>query len=487
MNAHDDAERFADSRPGMDLVDYVEVGLPCWRVLARCAVLARKPISAFDETILDAVRLGVTEADDLDFMLGLGEATLEPAIASLVSRQWLDSADGHLRLAPAGTEALNDAAEIVSREVVVPFDYDGLLRQPLAHETVVNRAAARDRGLRNVPGYPEDPPDVAELQAARPLIVRQLRATSVRHQDSELLAVNGIDRRDARVLPATALLFAPRTRGACEVALIVDGEASADRTVALSNAGHVTRLGLGRELRAANLRPLAPFGPPHLRPGLQADVEAQLRRTLTQALRDADEARGDETDVTAAVKHAREALGAHSPRTVTPNEHHTFVDFSAGASARRLLIDGGRLTRLGVSERLLRRLREIADRRVPIRIAHDGPADGHGDALARLTRLARDYPSVIVERRADPDAPHRLICDDRWLIAGQFDWLGHLGDPQRPLADRRSVLTAQAEKIDAAWAETDGRPPPAPPATPSGQKPPTRQRGGRRRRGKPST
>jgi hypothetical protein len=137
-----------------------------------------------------------------------------------------------------------------------------------------------------------------------------------------------------------------------------------------------------------------------------------------------------------------------------------------------------------VSERVLRRLREIADRRVPIRIAHDGPADGQEDAVAGLTRLARDYPSVVVERRADPDAPHQLICDDRWLIAGQFDWLGHLGDPQRPLADRRSVLTAQTEQIDAAWTEADGRPPP-PPAKRSGQKPPTRPPRGRRQHGKP--
>jgi hypothetical protein len=354
MSAHQDAERFADSRPGMDLVDYVEVGLPCWRVLARCVVLARKPISAFDETILDAVRLGVTEADDLDFMLGLGEATLEPAITSLVSRQWLDSTDGHFRLAPAGEDALSQAAEIISREVVVPFDYDGLLRRPLGHETVVNRAAGRDRGLRNVPGYPEDPPDLAELQAARPLVVRKLRASSVRHQDSELLAINGIDRRDARVLPATALLFAPRGRGTCEVALIVDGEASADRTVALANAGQVARLGLSRGLRAVNLRPLGPFGPSYLRSGLQADVETQLRRMLIQALRDVDEAQGDGADVGAAVKSSREALGAHTPRTVMPNEHHTFIDFSAGASAHRLLIDGGRITRLGVSEQLAR-------------------------------------------------------------------------------------------------------------------------------------
>jgi hypothetical protein len=270
-------ERFGDSRPGLKLVDYAEVGLPCWRVLARCVVLARKPISVFDETILEAVQLGVDDADELGFMLGLDEKVLEPAVASLISRQWLDSADGRLEVARAGDIALADAAEVVSRDVVVPLDYDGLLRRPLGAEAVIDRRTAQARGLRAVPGYPEDQPDLAELQAARPLITRQLRAGRPEHQDSELLAVKGIDRRDARALPATALIFAPTGRGPCEVMLIVNGEASADRSVALTNAGHVDRLGLSRDLRATKLRPLSPYGPPNLRSGLELTAEGRLR------------------------------------------------------------------------------------------------------------------------------------------------------------------------------------------------------------------
>jgi hypothetical protein len=360
-------------------------------------------------------------------------------------------------VAPAGDIALAEAAEVVSREIVVPLGYDGLLRRPLGAEAVIDRRTAHSRGTRAVPGYPEDPPDLAELQATRPLTTRQLRASRPEHRDSELLAVKGIDRRDARALLATALIFAPTGRGSCEVTLIVNGEVSADRGIALTNAGHVDRLRLSRDLRATKVLPLSPYGPPNLRSGLDLVSEARLRNALIHALRDADEARLDEPTAVKAVREARQALAAHTPRTVAPSEHRTFVNVAAGTSERRLLISGGRLTVPGVDDVLLRRLRRIAGRGVPVRIEHDGVVDGHGGALSRLNTFAEDYPSVIVEQRNDPAADHLLISDDRWLIAGLFDWLGHEGDAERPLADRRSILTADVTQIDDAWMTVDGR------------------------------
>jgi hypothetical protein len=130
---------------------------------------------------------------------------------------------------------------------------------------------------------------------------------------------------------------------------------------------------------------------------------------------------------------------------------------AAGASERRLLISGGRLTVPGVDDVLLRRLRRVADRGIPIRIEYDSVVDGHGGALSRLETFAEDYPSAIVEQRSNPAADHMLISDDRWLIAGRFDWLGHDGDAGRPLADRRSILTTDVTEIDDAWTTVDGR------------------------------
>src|SRR4051794_10355437 len=116
----------------MTLVDYVEVGLPAWRVLARCDVLEPKAISAIDETTMQAISLGVDEPLDLEILLGLDEQVLETTLTGLVGNEWARDAGqgGKLVLTEGGQEVLTAAMEIVARELVVPFDYDGLLRRP---------------------------------------------------------------------------------------------------------------------------------------------------------------------------------------------------------------------------------------------------------------------------------------------------------------------------------------------------------------------
>lgn len=478
MSAQSDAERYADSRPGMDLVDYAEVGLPCWTVLARCQILARKDISAFDETILNAVALGVSDPQDLEIMLGLDEKVLEPLLAELVNREWLDSNNDVLHITAAGGEALDKAVQIVSREVVVPFDYDGLLRQPLTFEKVIDRAAGRRQGLRAVPGFPEDPPDISELKTSKQAITTTLRALRSEHRHSELLAISGIDRRDPAMLPATALVFAPPGRGTCEVALVVEGELSSERSGALANAGQIPRLGLDRTLRELARQPLAPSGPASIRADIDAEAELTARRRLTDAVRDADAALTDDTAAEKAVTAARRALARVAPRIVMPYEHDRLLDVAVGTSRERLLIAGGRLTQRGVNDSILGRLRRTAGNGVPVTITYDTVVDGHQSALRRLKALASDYPSVIVERREDPGGDHILISDGRWVVCGAFDWLGHTGAADRPLGDRRSILINERATMDALWAAHDGRP--APPPT-SGKRNLSKSRPRRRR------
>src|SRR5262249_37589561 len=133
VTAADIATRHADSRPDMTLVDYVEVGLPVWHVLARCDVLEPKAISAIDETTLRAISIGVSDPLDLQILLGLDEQVLGTTLTGLVGQEWARDAGegGEVALTEAGRAVLTSAMEIVARELVVPFDYDGLLRRPI--------------------------------------------------------------------------------------------------------------------------------------------------------------------------------------------------------------------------------------------------------------------------------------------------------------------------------------------------------------------
>lgn len=459
MRPPDVVARYADSRPDMTLVDYVEVGLPAWRILARCDILEPKAISAIDETAMRAISLGVDDPSELQVLLGLDDQVLDTTLTALVGNEWArDARAGTVALTEAGEEVLAAATEIVARELVVPFDYDGLLRRPILDQTLLDRRRGAARGLREVPAAPERPPDVVELRGCRQDIARVLReGVSRREQESQLLDVRSIDRRERHMLPALALVFAPLGRGRCEVALAIGDELSIEHEAAFVNASLADRVGLDRQLRATQSGALTAPGPAARRAALDEQGEQTARRALRDARERAAGLDGEAAEqANEEVNRAREALNALPVRTVLPHEHEALLRVALSSSRRRLLIAGGALTAEHVDGRLLRRLRQTLDTGVLARIVVAGAAAGSQDALDALRTTARDYPGLVIEEQ-DLGGEGALLSDDRFVAFGAFPWLGQLGDRERALTDTRSLLLRDPAAIDEAWTRLDGR------------------------------
>jgi len=463
MSASDVIARHADARPEMTLVDYVEVGLPAWRILARCDVLESKPLSVIDETAMRAISLGVHDPLELQVLLGLDEQVLDSTLTGLVAQEWAQGAKaGTLVLTEAGQEVLTAALQIVSRELVVPFDYDGLLRRPIFDHRLVDRRRGAAAGLRAVPAAPERQPDLDELRACRSEIARSLHdASSRRDQESQLLAIRSIDRRERYFLPATALVFAPQGRGRCEIALMIGDELSVEHEIAFVNANLADRLGLDRRLRATQRRPLPQPGPAAHRDAIDNDAEAEARRALCD-VRERHATSDDDGQTAGELRNARAALNNLPVRTVQPHEHQTLLH-GALNSQRRLLIAGGAATTDHVDGQFLRRLRQCLDRGTLVRIIVAGAAPEQDQALQALKTTAGDYPNLIVEQRELTDTG-ALLSDDHFVALGAFPWLGQLGDRDRSLTDTRSLLVHDSELISETWTDLDGRTPGA--ATP---------------------
>jgi hypothetical protein len=452
------AERHAEARAGMALLDYCEVGLPCWRVLARCEVLARKPISTIDETIMRAIALEVDELSELELMLGLDEMVLESAITALIADERLQSTGGdRFELTEVGRGVLAEAVEIVSREQVVPFDYDGLLRGPILVDELLEPRRLRDRGLREVPPFPARPPDVGELRGCRQEIIRLLRSLGDgRDQESQLLAVRGFDRRDRMYRPAVALLFVPLgSRGRPEIAFAVEDELSIEHEAAFANAGLQERLAIERRLRAARRRPLPLPGPTAMRERLEIQAETAARERVRQARAATDSK--EEGRTRTQLDQARQALSAISPRTVQAHEHASLLAIALATARERLLIVGGQLSQAHVDPGFLRQLRETLKRGARVRIVIQGAIDGQTKPLEQLRALARDYPALVLDEQLDAGKDRVLLSDSRFAIIGGYTWLGHLGNPHRELCDCRSLLTKNPTEIDDLWQRFDQR------------------------------
>jgi hypothetical protein len=478
LSAEDVAARIARERQGLTLVDFVEVGLPCWQVLARCDVLARKPISAIDEAIMKAISLGIDRPSDLQLLLGLDQTVFEAAVVGMLSEGWVTgSSEQPLSLSEDGVEALTSAIEIVSEERVVPFYYDGLLRRPVAIDDAIDPERARAQGIREIPPVPGRPPDVSELRSSRGELVRILRALrDGRDQESELLAIRGFDRRDRRYRPALAMLLVPeRGAGPSQLAIAIDGEASVEHEAAFSTGGRLERLGVERPLRSRRRGPLVIRVPKELRDRLDAETEDAARERIARAEGAFDGARPDRAAETE-LREARRDLGGLSPRTVVPPEHQLLLEAAIDSAGERLLIRGGGLTGRHLDGPLLKKLRSALERGARVRIAVRPSSRGGHRAFESLTALAHDEGSLELGPEPPADAESILLSDDRFAVIGRYSWLGQLGDADRLLGDRRSVLTTDREWIDALWERFDGR-------DPYSNRTPKRKgrRGGRRR------
>ena len=91
----------------------------------------------------------------------------------------------------------------------------------------------------------------------------------------------------------------------------------------------------------------------------------------------------------------------------------------------------------------------------------DGPPSSRG-VLKSLMALAEDQPALQLGPEPSEDGESVLLSDSHFAVLGQYPWLGHLGDADRLLGDRRSLLTIDAEQIDAQWERLDGRTKPQP-------------------------
>jgi len=464
VSATETAARFAAERPGSTLIDFAEVGLPCWYVLARCDVLAKKPISTIDEAVMRAISLGIAAPADLQLLLGLDETVFEATVVGLLSEAWVTgSPDEALALTQGGAEVLESAVEIVSEERVVPFYYDGLLRRPVAIEDAIDPQRARRQGIREVPPTPSRPPDVAELRSCRGELVRILRALrDGRDQESELLAIRGFDRRDRHYRPALAMLFlSGRGNSSPQLAIAIDGEQSIDHEAAFSTGGQLERLGLERALRSRRRGALPLRGPKELREQRDAEAEMAARERIARAEAALDGS-GPDTAADDELRQARQELGRLSPRLVIPHEHQRLLEAAIDSARSRLLISGGALTGSHLDNRLLRKLRGALERKVMVRVAvGEGPPSSRA-TLKSLIALAEDQPALQLGPEPPEDGESVLLSDSHFAVLGYYPWLGHLGDADRPLGDRRSLLTTDSEQIDAQWERLDGRTPSQP-------------------------
>jgi hypothetical protein len=452
MTADELAERHAGDRPGFELVSYAEVGLPYWRLRVRCEILARKTVSAIDEILLKAVDADVRSSEDLVGLLGLDEPVLDAAVVGLLGSGWLrQQVDGTLAVTDVGAEMKRELALLRSEDRPLSFDYDGLLRRPALVDRPLEPRQLAAQGRREIPPSPAKRPDLLELRAKQPELERLMRMLGGgRDQDSDLLAVKEILRRERIFREALALVYRSKTASELEVAFLVDDEPSPDHEAAFARAGLAQRLGMDRVLR----RQVKPHGLAPLDGVLDRanpDREADLRARLHVAR--ADDAAGV-SDAQKELQRVHEELRTLEVRTVEPYEHPQFLLVAQRGSKERLLIVSPYIRDAVVTERFIGNLRKRLDAGAEVRVGYGSGGARERDtdpgAHKKLSRLAADYDRMYFDYLGATPAKV-LLSDNSLLVLTSFNWLSFRGDPNRTFRDERGTLVKAEEHIDAEW------------------------------------
>ena len=114
LTPEDVARLHADTRPGYELVSYGEIGLPFFELKIQAQILEHKRIDPFAEFILRAAANGLTDAAEMEQLLGLDTRVLEATLVALIGKDLLslDADTGEVSITVTGDAVLADAVQI---------------------------------------------------------------------------------------------------------------------------------------------------------------------------------------------------------------------------------------------------------------------------------------------------------------------------------------------------------------------------------------
>src|ERR1051326_3816920 len=164
MTTSEIAERFA-AQPGYRLVDYLEVGLPVYRVILQASTLLHKKISPLEEFVMPCLGFGMPTCDEISEFLGLDLPLVKGVIAGLIRDNDIAlaglpaSKQQALKLTGKGQKGLQELETVVPEDKTIPLHFDALLRKPALYpDYLVKYRQLNAEGYKEIPARPARQP-----------------------------------------------------------------------------------------------------------------------------------------------------------------------------------------------------------------------------------------------------------------------------------------------------------------------------------------
>lgn len=485
MTVNEIAEKYA-YKPGFQLIDFMEVGLPVYHVVLQVSTLMRKKIAPMDEFVMRCLKFGMRDCGEISMFLGLDRRIVEGVVSSLIRDNDVAlsgnpcSSEQSLKLTIKGQKSLELAETIVPEDRTIALFFDALLRKPAYYrEQLFKARELREAGLKEIPALPARQPKVADFPIET---VQDILRTSVgTGEKRDLLTIKRVERCNRLFRKAVALLYRSLEGGEPFVEFVVDGKLTSDYGAAFTRADGLKILGFEHPFDAP--QPLGssigvPEGiavtisedgrpPMELLQAEAADrlaAEAEIAKTKSAIELTSDDSTRNELEARLREAEARLAelqqrQKRRGVRQVYVYEHPRLLDQALNSCKSRLMIISPWIRAQVVNPDFLKKLKEALERRVAVYIGYGICGDEQGEprkadkeAEEKLAKLARRYKNFCFHHFGDTHAKV-LICDSKFSVTGSFNWLSFKGDPDRTFRDEQSVLVEIPEHVDGVFRE----------------------------------
>lgn len=471
MNPEEIALKFADSRPGMQLVNFFEVGLPFWKLRVVATLMERRPIQPIAEFAMKCIEAGLVSAADISGFLGLDERLSVATLSDLLFEGLIRTVGpSQYGLTDQGRVVLQDCEMTAAKQEELLVYYDGLTHETLflADTDLASPKSVRERGIKEWPAWPADPPSVEEVDLLRVRAAWQAKDLH-RKKKKEIISVDSIVGKRIRLyLEAVALVFqSPDPSERPQVAFAIDHHKLSDEhEAAFAAASGERKHNLLMSLRAtpfSEVRPVvggkriddanrpevvdAVSRVEEARAQLQA-AERQTQRVTADPSRTA-QLQAEVDRLRGQLAAAEAALTPYANRRLPVHEHPLMLRRALLEASERVMIVSPWIKAAVVDMDFLQLVKSALERGVEITIIYGiGGRDGDGDYLAiRALEGLRSHGDLRMARLGNTHAKV-LIKDHDWMVVTSFNWLSFRGDPNKPIRDERGIYCCDPVEVD---------------------------------------
>ena len=459
------AQRFSFDRPGYKLIDFLEVGLPVYRLSLLATFLEDQPVPVLHEFILRAIELGLGCDKEIGEFLGLDMSLLVGVLADLDSAELISvspasaGVTSQIALTAKGTKSVALLSTRTPKLGEIVLHFDGLTRRlvPPRSEPLWPYRQLVVAGIREVSSRPPRRPKLEDISIADARRISNLLSESRGRAKRELLSIKVIENSNRMFQVAQLLLYRSLEGNDSDFSVIVDEKNSTTHKDAIVRAGGLRRFGIDTEEQAA---------PPAF--SVVDELSAEQLRQLTVQSAEASEAvreailaateiatpEGDsQADaIDRAILDSFAQNKAHSIRYLEVYEHPQFLDDALDNCRSWLLIISPWIKRQVLDQARLTVLKQRLEEGVKIYI---GWGFGKGD------RSNSNDMQVVQQLKSFKNSYHNcyfldlmnthekiLIKDSEYVITTSFNWLSFRGDRKRTLRYERGVYIGIRELVD---------------------------------------